>query len=379
MSGGCRQQHRRRPAGRGGARGDRRHPAALRPRRRHRPQGRLLRRPGHPRRPPRRRPPGHPALRDRRRGPFPRRRDAGLRRQLRRRRNAGALRALQPDRQVHRSAAPCRAISAPNGWPPAITSAASTAATAPNCTAPPTPRATRAGSCSPPPARSWSIALFPLGDMPDKAAVRAPGRAPRAGGRRQAGQPGHLLRARRQLCRRRRQAAPGRAGTRRDRRPRPAQVVGRHDGIARYTVGQAKRLGAAAGSRRRQADGGGPRRRHPPRGGRPAATPAAAAVRLREVNWLAEPEPRRVQRQAARPRSPARRGADANAGRRRGAARRAGAGRPRPGLRVLRRRPRARRRLHPRPAVDRKPARGAITPRRTLLRSARMDGGVAQR
>ena len=35
------------------------------------------------------------------------------------------------------------------------------------------PSATRAGSCSPPPGRNWRDRSFPLGDMPDKAAVRA--------------------------------------------------------------------------------------------------------------------------------------------------------------------------------------------------------------
>ena len=39
----------------------------------------------------------------------------------------------------------------------------------PSCTAPSTRRATRAGSCSPPPGPSLTFCLFPLGDMPDKA------------------------------------------------------------------------------------------------------------------------------------------------------------------------------------------------------------------
>lgn len=65
-------------------------------------------------------------------------------------------------------------------------------------------------------------------------------------------------------------------------------VVGRHDGIARYTVGQAKRLGTAT-----QADGVrrvvlalDPARRRVVVGPPTAGT---RRLRLREVNWLAEP------------------------------------------------------------------------------------------
>ena len=62
---------------------------------------------------------------------------------------------------------------------------------------------------------------FPLGDRPQ-------GRDPRAcpalclAGRRQARQPGHLLRSERPLCRRDRAAAAGRGASRRDRRSRRA-------------------------------------------------------------------------------------------------------------------------------------------------------------
>jgi tRNA-specific 2-thiouridylase len=71
------------------------------------------------------------------------------------------------------------------------------------------------------------------------------------------------------------------------------RVVGRHDGIARYTVGQAKRLGAAAtdrGTRRVVVAVDAARRRVVvgPREG-------ARNVRLREVNWLVEPAHRRCQ------------------------------------------------------------------------------------
>jgi tRNA-specific 2-thiouridylase len=72
------------------------------------------------------------------------------------------------------------------------------------------------------------------------------------------------------------------------------RVVGRHDGVFRYTVGQAKRLGAAAseaGERRVVVALDAPRRRvvvGPPDAG-------SRTVRLREVNWLAEPARRRCQ------------------------------------------------------------------------------------
>jgi tRNA-uridine 2-sulfurtransferase len=69
-------------------------------------------------------------------------------------------------------------------------------------------------------------------------------------------------------------------------------VVGRHDGIARYTVGQARRLGMAAngvGGRRVVVGLDAGRRRVIV--GSPAC--GARTIRLREVNWLATPEPRR--------------------------------------------------------------------------------------
>jgi tRNA-specific 2-thiouridylase len=69
------------------------------------------------------------------------------------------------------------------------------------------------------------------------------------------------------------------------------RVVGRHEGVARYTVGQAKRLGAAASDHgsRRVVVGIDPARR------RVVVGPATGsrAVRLREVNWLVEPARRR--------------------------------------------------------------------------------------
>jgi tRNA-specific 2-thiouridylase len=66
------------------------------------------------------------------------------------------------------------------------------------------------------------------------------------------------------------------------------EVVGRHDGIARYTVGQAKRLGSAAraGGARRVVVALDPAARRVVVG--PPAT-GERLVRLREVNWLVPP------------------------------------------------------------------------------------------
>jgi tRNA-specific 2-thiouridylase len=65
-------------------------------------------------------------------------------------------------------------------------------------------------------------------------------------------------------------------------------VVGRHDGVARFTVGQSKRLGAAAmaGGERRMVVATDPGTRRVIVGPRDAAT---SVVRLREVNWLVSP------------------------------------------------------------------------------------------
>jgi tRNA-specific 2-thiouridylase len=131
------------------------------------------------------------------------------------------------------------------------------------------------------------FALFPLGDMPDKVFVR--GEAARLGLavaakpdsqdicfvsrgsyaevvarlRPDAGEPGDIV-------------------------DRAGQAVGRHDGVARYTVGQARRLGAAGEI------GGAPQvvvaldaaNRRVVVGPRSEGT---AHVRLREVNWLVAP------------------------------------------------------------------------------------------
>jgi tRNA-specific 2-thiouridylase len=69
---------------------------------------------------------------------------------------------------------------------------------------------------------------------------------------------------------------------------RDGRVLGRHDGIARYTVGQGKRLGAAAMDRgtRQTVVALDPTRRRVIVGPRDAGT---RVVRLREVNWLVPP------------------------------------------------------------------------------------------
>jgi tRNA-specific 2-thiouridylase len=69
---------------------------------------------------------------------------------------------------------------------------------------------------------------------------------------------------------------------------REGAVVGHHDGMARFTVGQSKRLGAAAmaGGERRMVVATEPGTRRVIVGPRDVAT---GVVRLREVNWLASP------------------------------------------------------------------------------------------
>jgi tRNA-specific 2-thiouridylase len=134
-------------------------------------------------------------------------------------------------------------------------------------------------------------AMFPLGDMPDKAAVRA-----------EAARLGLAVAAKpdsQDICFVPAGSYADVVGSIRPEALTPGEivdeagdVVGRHDGVARYTVGQAKRLGAAAqvGGARRVVVGLDPARRRvvvgAPQGGR-------RLVRLREVNWLAPPRPLR--------------------------------------------------------------------------------------
>jgi tRNA-specific 2-thiouridylase len=136
-----------------------------------------------------------------------------------------------------------------------------------------------------------AFSLFPLGDMPDKDTVR-----------REAARLGLPVAAKpdsQDICfvpagsyaevvgRLRPDAlAPGEIVT------EAGEVVGRHDGVARYTVGQARRLGAAAqaGGARRVVVGLDAARRRVVVGSPEAGR---RMIRLREVNWLAEPRPRR--------------------------------------------------------------------------------------
>ena len=150
-----------------------------------------------------------------------------------------------------------------------------------------------------------AMSLFPLGGMADKAAVRAEaerlglpvaakpdsqdicfvapdprgaaaggvaGRA--AGGLGGGGYADVVARLRPDA------AAPGEIVS------RDGRVLGRHDGIARYTVGQAKRLGTAAldGGARQVVVATDPARRRVVVGPRDAGT---VLMQLREVNWLA--------------------------------------------------------------------------------------------
>ena len=129
-----------------------------------------------------------------------------------------------------------------------------------------------------------AFAMFPLGGMPDKQAVRA---AAERLGLQVAAKPdsqdicfvasGHYADT---VVRLRPDAGAAGEIVSHDRR-----VVGRHDGIARYTVGQGKRLGAASidqGDRQVVValDPGARRVVVGPRNG------GTRVVRLREVNWL---------------------------------------------------------------------------------------------
>ncbi len=144
--------------------------------------------------------------------------------------------------------------------------------------------------------------LFPLRDdaRPARAAAlparrRAQGarcarwRRSSASGRRQAGQPGHLLRAAGPLRRPGRAAAPGGDGAGRGGR-RGGRVLGRHAGIVHYTVGQ--RRGLSLGSR-------------PANAGEPLFVAAVDAATARVVvgprEALADAPRRPARRELARP------------------------------------------------------------------------------
>ena len=187
---------------------------------------------------------GIPALCARLREPVPRRSDRGFRRELPPRRDAGPVHPLQSSGS---SSAICwrrRAISAPRRWPPGIMRAASPGRTGPNCTARATRRATRAISCVARRASELDFLRFPLGglhkdetraararvglpvaDKPDSQDICFVPHGSYAGFverlRPEAGEPGDIV-------------------------DRSGRVLGRHDGIAHFTVGQRKGLGIAA-------------------------------------------------------------------------------------------------------------------------------------
>ena len=222
---------------------------------------------------------GIPALRARLREPLQGGGDRPLRRELCRRRDAGAVRRVQPVDQVPRSARRPRASSAPRCWRPATTS--------PRGALPGGGRALyRAREAE----RDQSYFLFattreqldllrfPLGERDQGGDARA-GAPLRPVGRRQARQPGHLLRADRPLHRGDRAAAAGRgrAGRhRRSRRPR-ARPPRRHHPFHGRPAARARHR------RRRAALRGAARRGDAPRRGRPARgaahEPHAAARR----------------------------------------------------------------------------------------------------
>ncbi len=126
--------------------------------------------------------------------------------------------------------------------------------------------------------------LFPLGEMADKAAVRA-----------EAARFGLAVAAKpdsQDLCFIPSGSYADLVGRLRPEALTPGEIVdgagrvlGRHHGIARYTVGQARRLGAAGGEDRIVVELDAPRRRVVvgPRGA------GTRSVRLRSVNWLVAP------------------------------------------------------------------------------------------
>jgi tRNA-specific 2-thiouridylase len=150
------------------------------------------------------------------------------------------------------------------------------------CSARPTPRATRAISSMRRRRRS-STCCASARQHRQGADPRA-GRRTRARHRRQARQPGHLLRSQWPLCRCHREAEA--------RRLRPGEIVhldgrvlGRHDGVLRYTVGQRKGLGLSAPSRS-MCSGSMPISARVVVGPREAL--GVREISLRDVNWLGD-------------------------------------------------------------------------------------------
>ena len=177
---------------------------------------------------------------------LPRRGDRRFRRRLSARRDADPLRRLQSDGEVPRPAGDGARSRRRGAGDRPLCAPGRRARTGRSCIAPSMPRATRAISSSAPRAPQLDFLRFPARRHEQGRDARA--RAPlRAAGRRQARQPGHLLRAER-LLRRRRRPSCGRARSSRARSSiATARVLGRHDGIIHFTVGQRKGLGIAGG------------------------------------------------------------------------------------------------------------------------------------
>ena len=271
-------------AGRRGLRRRRRDAAALRPRRGAGEEGRLLRRARHPRRPAGGRGDGLPALRARLRGPLPRQRGRRVRRRLPRRRDAGALHPLQRAGEVPR---PAGDGARPRGrlhGDRALRPALRRAARGRSCTAPPIRRATRATSSSPPRREQLGYLRFPLGGLASKAETRA--LAARYG------LPVADKPDSQDIC-----FVPNGSYAAVIEKLRPGaaepgeivhldgRVLGRHDGVIRYTVGQRRGLGIGGGEplfvvrldaeARRVVVG-------------PREALASRTVTVAEVNWLGD-------------------------------------------------------------------------------------------
>ena len=126
-------------------------------------------------------------------------------------------------------------------------------------------------------------AVFPVGRSDEGRRARA-GAAARPARRRQAGQPGDLLRARRRLRVVRRAREPARHA-RAARSSTSAATARTHGGVHRFTIGQRKGLGVAGpGAALRAEDRGRARRRSP---SVPAPRSSRRALTASGVNWIA--------------------------------------------------------------------------------------------
>ena len=247
--------------------------------------------PGHPRRAPRRRGDRHPALRARLRSPLPRGGDRPLRRELSRRRDADPLRRVQPLDQVPRPPGdrpgtrrrragdrPLRGEPPPAGRPPRA------------CSAPPIRTATRATSSTRRRPSSSRSCAFRSARCRQGRDARARPRA-RPHGRRQGGQPGHLLRAARALQRRHRAAEAGRraAAARSSMSTAACSAATR----ASSTTPSASGAGSASRSASRFTSCG-----SMPEPARVVVGPrealATRTIRLADVNWLGDGDLRAI-------------------------------------------------------------------------------------